>query len=88
MSVIERWYCIKTHRWADALLMEISTQKFSREPVALNRAKITNDHIPRFAGHRRQEEEVQRLMFFKGFGVGEHRLKPAERRLNLLFILW
>jgi len=86
-EVIGRLHYIQTHRWADALLVEIGTQKFSREPVVLDRAKITNDHIPRFASHGCQEEKVQRLMLFKRFGVGEHGFKPPERRLNFVFIL-
>jgi len=86
-EVIGPAYYTRTHRWTDTLFVEIGTQKFSCEPVVLDRAQIANDHIPRFAGHRCQEEEVQRLMLFKRFGVGEHGFKPPERRLDFVFVL-
>ena len=68
--------------------MEISTQKFPRQPVALDRAEITNDHIPRLADNRCQEEEVQGLVFLKRSGVREHGFEFTQGRLNLEFILW
>ena len=75
--MIERWCYIQTHQWTDALLVEISTQKFTREPIALDRAEVANDHIPRFTDRWCHEEEVQRLVLFKRFRVGEHGFKSA-----------
>jgi len=83
-----RRYCVQTHRWADTLFVEISAQEFSRQPVALNRAEITDDYISRFTDNRCQEEEIQWLMFLKGFGIREHGFEFAQGRLDLELILW
>ena len=88
MSDTGRRHYIQTHRWTDTLFVEISTQKFSRQPVALDRAEITDDHIPRFTDNRCQEEEVQRLVFLKRFDIREHGFELAQGRLDLEFILW
>lgn len=79
--------CIQTHRWADTIFVEISTQKFSRQPVALDRAEITNDYISRFTDNGCQEEEVQRLVFLERF-IREHGFEFSQGRLDLELILW
>lgn len=79
--------CIQTHRWADTIFVKISTQKFSRQPVALDRAEITNDYISRFTDDGCQEEEVQRLVFLERF-IREHGFEFSQGRLDLELILW